>query len=317
MAEEKSRKELLEEPDPFMVFVGKVMTFAKTYQQQIIMAAIALVLVAAVISGMVYFRQKSEDRAAALFGTAVVKYHGIMQSNSSPDFAAYEEVKADFRAVIDQYGSTGAGRAALIKYADICFEMKQYDETIDAYQKALAAFKDQDDFTGLINNGLAYAYEARGDMDEAEKYFNRVLADPHAVAKDHVLFNLARIHEKQGRTDHRAEALKRLVTEYPESIFYQPAKEKMFVPASAEAESAGVPIPTAGGKVPVAIVSEQPKEATAPATQPVEDEGIEISESPESETSEAASPPVEAEGAVAPESGADAPQSPEPEEQGS
>lgn len=302
MAEEKSRKELLEEPDPFMVFVGKAMTFVKTYQQQIIMAVIAVVLVALVIFGVIHFRQKSEDRAAALFGKAVVKYHGAMQSKSKPDFAAYEEVKADFRAVIDQYGSTGAGRAALIKYADICFEMKQYDEAIDAYQKALAAFKDQNDFTGLINNGLAYAHEARGDMDEAEKYFNRVLADPHAVAKDHVLFNLARIYEKQGRTDQRAEALKRLVTEYPESIFYQPAKEKMFVPASVEldAESAGVPLPTAGEKVPEALVSEQPEEATAPATQPVEDEGLEISESPEPETAEVVAPPVEEEGAVEP-----------------
>lgn len=300
MAEEKSRKELLEEPDPFMVFVGKTMTFAKTYQQQIIMAVIAVVLVALVFFGVIYFRQKSEDRAAALFGKAVVKYQGVMQSK--PGFAAYEEVKADFRAVIDQYGSTGAGRAALIKYADICFEMKQYDETIDAYQKALAAFTDQNDFTGLINNGLAYAYEARGDMDEAEKYFNRVLADPHAVAKDHVLFNLARIYEKQGRTDQRAEALKRLVTEYPESIFYQPAKEKMFAPATGEleAESAGVPISTAEEKVPEAIVSEQPEEATAPATQPVEDKGNEISESPEPETADAAAPPGEEEGAVEP-----------------
>lgn len=231
MAEEKSRKELLEEPDPFMVFVGKAMTFLKTYQQQIVMATIAVVLVALVVSGVFYFRQKSEDRAAALFGKAVAKYQGILQKKSG--FEAYEEIKGDFAAIIDQYGSTGAGQAALITYANVCFEMKQYDEAIDAYKKALAAFKDRGDFAGLIHNGMAYAYEAGGDMDAAEKYFNLVLADPHAVAKDHVLFNLARIYEKQGRAEQRTEVLNRIVTEYPESIFHQTAKEKMFVPASA------------------------------------------------------------------------------------
>jgi len=32
MSEEKSRKELLEEPDPFLVFVGRMMEFGKMYQ---------------------------------------------------------------------------------------------------------------------------------------------------------------------------------------------------------------------------------------------------------------------------------------------
>lgn len=281
MAEEKSRKELLEEPDPFMVFVGKVMTFAKTYQQQIIMAVIAVVLVVVVISGVVYFRQKSEDRAAAMFGKAVVKYQGAMRNKAG--FAALEEVKGDLKAVIDQYGSTGAGQSALIKYADVCFEMKQYDEAVDAYQKALSAFKGHDDFIGLINTGLAYAYEARGDVDEAEKYFNRVLSDPQAVGKDHVLFNLARIYEKQGKADQRTDALKRLVAEYPQSIFYQPAKEKISAPAStsSKASAVAVPMPTAGEKAPDEMAPELPEEVMAPAAQPVEEENREISESPE------------------------------------
>lgn len=294
MAEEKSRKELLEEPDPFMVFVGKAMTIVKTYQQQIVMAVMAVVLVALVISGVVYFRQKSEDRAAAMFGKAIAKYQGIMKN--TPGFAALEEVKGDFKAIIDQYGSTGAGRSSLIKYANLCFEMKQYDEAIDAYEKALTAFKGQNDFAGLINNGLAYAYEAKGDVEAAEKYFNRVLSDPNAVAKDHVLFNLARIYENQGRAEQRDDALKRLVTEYPESIFYQPAKEKMFVPVSAARKTGAV-------QIPVQTVPEKVPEAAAP----VEVEMPEISEPVEAEATtvddaEDVALPVEDEGTVVPES---------------
>jgi tetratricopeptide (TPR) repeat protein len=301
MAEEKSRKDLLEEPDPFMVFVGKAMTLVKTYQQQIVMAVIAVVLVALVISGVVYFRQKSEDRAAAMFGKAIAKYQGIMQN--TPGFAALEEVKGDFKAIIDQYGSTGAGRSALIKYGNVCFEMKQYDEAIDSYEKALTAFKGQNDFAGLINTGLAYAYEAKGDVEAAEKYFNRVLSDPNAVAKDHALFNLARIYEKQGRAEQRDDILKRLVTEYPESIFYQPAKEKMFVPVAAAPKTGAiqVPVQTVPEKAPESLISEPPE---APVS--VEAEMPEIMELPGTETTtdddaEDAALPVIDEGAVAPE----------------
>ena len=272
MAEEKSRKELLEEPDPFMVFVGKAMTFVKTYQQQIVMAVIAVVLVAVVITGVFYFRQKSEDRAAAMFGKAIAKYQGLMQNN--PGFAAFEELKGDFKAIIDQYGSTGAGRAALIKYANVCFDMKQYDEAIDAYQKALTAFKGQKDFTGLINNGLAYAYEAKGDVEAAETYFNRVLSDPNAVAKDHVLFNLARIYEKQGRAEQRADALNRLVSEYPESIFYQPAKEKMFAADSSFRGLGAVQIPIQ----PVSEKASESPESEATAVEDAEAEAVPAAE---------------------------------------
>ncbi len=240
MAEEKSRKELLEEPDPFMVFVGKAMDFAKTYQQQIIMAVIAVVLAVLVISGVVYFRHKAEDRAAAMLGKAVLKYQAARQGKEG--FAAYENVKADLKALIDQYGSTSAGRAALIKYGDVSFEMKQYDEAVDAYLKALNAFEGQDLFAGLIHNGLAYAYEAKGDVDAAEQHFNQVLSDPDAVGKDHALFNLARIYQKQDRDDQQAAALERLVSEHPDSIYYQPASEMLNAPIPAAAGAGSTPI---------------------------------------------------------------------------
>ena len=65
MVEEKSRKELLEEPDPFIIFVGRVMTFAKKYQQQIVMAVMAVFIVVVAVSGMVYFKRQAEDNHEA------------------------------------------------------------------------------------------------------------------------------------------------------------------------------------------------------------------------------------------------------------
>ena len=56
MTEEKSRKELLEEPDPFLVFVGQVIEFGRQYQKQLVTAVTSLLLVIIVIYGIVYFK---------------------------------------------------------------------------------------------------------------------------------------------------------------------------------------------------------------------------------------------------------------------
>jgi tetratricopeptide (TPR) repeat protein len=297
MAEEKSRKELLEEPDPFMVFVGKTMNFVKTYQQQIIMAVIAVVLVAVVVSGVVYFRHKAEDRAAAMFGKAVLKYQAARQDKEGS--AAFENVKGDLKAVIDQYGSTSAGRAALIKLGDVSFELKQYDEAVDAYLTALHAFRDQDLFAGLIHSGLAYAYEAKGDMDAAAQHFNQVLSDPDAVGKDHALFNLARIYQQQGRADQRKAVLERLVNDYPNSVFYQLAAEMLAGPVSAAARAVPVPMPTTDERSSEDGIPQTVEDPATSASGPEPDQVEDIPASPEpAESGEVSGPPAEPEGDV-------------------
>jgi tetratricopeptide (TPR) repeat protein len=295
MAEEKSRKELLEEPDPFMVFVGKIMNFVKTYQQQIIMAVIAVVLAAVVVSGVAYFRHKAEDRAAAMFGKAVLKYQAARQAKEGS--AAFEGIKGDLKAVIDQYGSTSAGRAALIKLGDVSFELKQYDEAVAAYLAALNAFKDQDLFAGLIHSGLAYAYEAKGDMDAAAQHFNQVLSDPDAVGKDHALFNLARIYQQQGRTDQRVEALEQLVNGYPDSVFYQPAAEMLAGPVPAATGTVPVSMPTTDERSSEDEISQTMEDPATSASGPEPDQMEDIPAPPEpAESGEVSAPPAVPEG---------------------
>ena len=233
MAEEKTRKELLEEPDPFLVFIGRVLTFVKKYQQQIVMAAMVVFIGAVAMSGMVYYQRHTEEKAADMLGKAILQYNSLVRKDPNilnpkePSAAEYDGAQKAFQEIIDKYGSTGAGKAALLNCADLSYLAKKYDEAIKTYEKALDAFGDQAAFKNLILNGLAYSYEAKQDAENAAKYFNMIVSDESAVMKDQALFNLGRMYEKLGKTEQQTEAYKRIVAEYPDSMYFQLAKEKI------------------------------------------------------------------------------------------
>jgi tetratricopeptide (TPR) repeat protein len=224
MSEEQSRKELLEEPDPFLVFVGQMMDFGKKYQKQILAAIGAVVAVAIVITGVVYYKNLSEDRAATMLGKTTAKYNAIKKDESS--FIAYEEVKKGFKNIAEKYGSTGAGKVALLQYADVCFLTRNYDEAITAYNQALDALG-KTEFKTMILSGLAYSYQEKEDFEQAVKYFKMIMADAAAVMKDQALFNLGLIYGKQGQTEQAKEAFSKIVSEYPESMYFDLASEKI------------------------------------------------------------------------------------------
>ncbi len=224
MKEEQSRKELLEEPDPFLEFVGIMLAFVKKYQKQIIASVSAVVVVAIAIIGVVYYKNQSEDRAAMMLGKTMAKYNAIQKDESA--FIAYEEVKKRFKNISEKYGSTGAGKAALLQYADVCYLTKNYDEAIKSYNQALAALG-KTEFKTLILSGLAYSYEGKEDYEQAVKYFEMIVADAAAVSKDQAFFNLGLLYDKLGKPEQEKEAFRKLVSDFPESMYFDLANEKI------------------------------------------------------------------------------------------
>jgi tetratricopeptide (TPR) repeat protein len=233
MVEDKTRKELLEEPDPFMIFIGRALAFAKKYQQQIIMAAMAVFIAAVAVTGMVYYQRHAEEKAAEMLGKAISNYNSLVRKDpkivnpKEPSAVEYDKAQKMFQEIIDKYGSTGSGKAALLNYADLSYRAKKYDDAIKYYEKALEHFGDQAAFKNLILNGLAYSYEAKEDTENAAKYFNMIVSDENAVMKDQALFNLGRMYEKLGKKEQQSEVYKRIVAEYPNSMYFQLAKEKI------------------------------------------------------------------------------------------
>lgn len=226
MPEDPKKGGYLPQPDQIEQYATRIREFVIANQKAIIFAAAAVVLAAVLIAGVIFFQKRAEENAQALLGEALARMESI-QRGQAPE-TSYEELKPEFKEIIEQYGSTDAAKAALLKYADLCYQTGDYDTAIEMYQEALDAYgKDQAALRALVLNGLAYAYEEKQDYDQALQYFNRVVERGAGAMKAQALFNLGRIYGKTGESGKQREVYERIVSDYPDSMYFQQAKENL------------------------------------------------------------------------------------------
>ncbi len=225
MSEETKRENLLPQPDRIEVYAKRCLEFVRANQKAIIMAVSAVVLVALIITGILYFQKRAEEKAQVLLGKAIARVDALGRSQGAED--EYTKIKPAFKEIIDKYGSTAAGKAARLKYADLCYRTGDYDKAVEMYQAALEAYEDAPDIQGVILNGLAYTYENMQAYDQAARYFKRIIDAEAIVMKDQALFGLARIYGKTGDSKKQQNAYEQLVSDYPDSMYYQLAREKL------------------------------------------------------------------------------------------
>ncbi|MGM0454389.1 MAG: tetratricopeptide repeat protein [Thermodesulfobacteriota bacterium] len=227
MAQDKkqSREELLEQPDAVTLYLQQFAEFIRRYQKQLIVAGVVFVILVLAASGGVYYVNKAEDEASAMLGRAMDRYESVQAQNGDP--AAYEALKKKFKTVMDQYGFTDAGEMARVQYASICYESGEYEKAVEAYETALDEFGGNPQFNDMIVTGLAYAYQATGDYDNAVKYFEKVAEDESAVTRDQALFNLGQLYGRLGKTEQSRKTYEKIVSEFPDSIYVEPAKMEL------------------------------------------------------------------------------------------
>ena len=67
VTKKKTRKQLLKEPDEFITFTGKAITFVTGYQKQISYTLCAIVAIALIFFGYRFFAQRAETKAFSRF----------------------------------------------------------------------------------------------------------------------------------------------------------------------------------------------------------------------------------------------------------
>lgn len=224
MAKKVTRKELLNEPDEFITFSGKLMRFIAEYKLHVSIGLGTLFAVIIIVSGIRYFSLKSDNEAFSVMRENMSKYEELMKDNDPKK--AYQGVKESFENFLNQYsGRTGVklGRAM---FANICYDAGEIAKAIELYEKALADFGNDPVLKVMILNSLAYSYEANKDYDNALKKFEAIASEPDAPMKGEALFNVARLYARKGDNAKSTEAYKKIAAEHSDSVYIQIAKEK-------------------------------------------------------------------------------------------
>ena len=221
----RSRKRDLDSPDEFISFWTKSFDFITAHKVQVscILGVFLIVLIIGVAS--FYYLKKSESKAFSLLQEGIANYQTLLKTEGPEK--AYKGAEKDFERIIKKYSQRQGGILAKLYFADMCYAAKDYDKAIALYNPLLAEFNDEPLLKNLVLNGLGYCYEAKKDYKTASGYFEMVATAPDYPIKDEALFNLGEMYAAAGNKDKSLSAFKKILSDYPESIYTEIVKEKI------------------------------------------------------------------------------------------
>lgn len=225
MAKKVSRKKLLKEPDEFITFTGKLIRLVSTYQKQITIILGIVVSVFLIISIFKFYTNRMENNAFTLLNQANDKYSAVLSSQDAS--TALKEIEKDFEYILSEYSGYQGGKIARVNYAAYCYRAGEYDKASSLYTTALKDFEQNPSYKNLILNGLAYSYKAKKDYENSIKYFEMIASSEIPMLKDEALFNLSKLYLILGKKSKSIEVLSTIVSDYPESIYFELAKAQL------------------------------------------------------------------------------------------
>ncbi len=218
-----------EEQDTFQAGVRKAGKAAITRAPVVIGA---IVLVAGLIAGVVWYRGKAaEDRAVATrvlaTATAAQARPRIQptdpadQKQLPPPNPVFPDDGARAKAVDDtlaqltgELSETDAAKLAELVEAARLMRTSKFADAKAKYEAFLSGNADHA-LSFLAHEGLALALEATGDVDGAVAALEQLAPETGAFYRDQALYHKGRMLEGQGKSDEALAVYKTYVEEYP------------------------------------------------------------------------------------------------------
>jgi hypothetical protein len=231
----KSRKELLHEPDEFMVLSGRLLRFLRTYQQQALYVALGILLLLATVAVLRFVADSNEDKASRMWAQTKASYQAALQEKAAnPAVAEPAEVEAaltavegDFATLFDKYGGKQAGKLARLNYAQLCMAAGKADAALPHFEAMVAAFGNNTAWRDVALSGLAHALAQTGAHAQAAARFEEIVAGGGSAFKAEALFQLGWLYAETGEDEKGRKAYERLVDDYPDSSYAELVGEKV------------------------------------------------------------------------------------------
>lgn len=220
----KSRKELLHEPDEFLVLSARLLKLLRTYQQQALFVALGIFLILATVAVVRFVSNSNEDKASRMWAQVKASYQSILQEKDAEQ--ALAAVEAPYAELFDKYGSKQTGKLAHLSYGQICLTAGKADAALPHFEAALKAFGDDPAWRELALVGLAHALAQTGKHAEAAARFEEIVAGDGSVLKAEALYQLGWLYGQAGDSQKSESAHQRLVAEYPNTSYAQIVREK-------------------------------------------------------------------------------------------
>lgn len=215
------RKKELEQLDPFQENLLKTMAAAKKYQTQLFLVAGAIVIVITVLSGVMYSFKKAEEKASELVSQVLTRYE-----KATKPLAGYDAVKEDFQKIFSAYANTASGKLARVKFAKICYDAAKFGQSYEGYKSSLDVYKNDPAMRNFLLMSLGHVSLERGNVKEAQSYFEKVEKGKSDLLKDEAQFAMAMLYEASNNSAESEKLYEKIATAYEDSMYQDIALSK-------------------------------------------------------------------------------------------
>ena len=238
----RSERHKLKE-NPFATWVGEMSETALDYSRELTWAAVAIVAIVALVVGYNYWRAQAASKAdtelaaaLAVADAAVVPppAPGTPGASQTPQPGTYPTEEAKLEAALPQfldiaqrYPKTRAAATALYHAGATLAQLGRYDDAMARYQQVI------DEGPGTVyaemaQLGLASIDVAKGKAADAVQIYEKLIAAPDTqLPLDGVLVQMARAYQKLGKTDDATRAYRRVLDEFPQSLYAADARQAL------------------------------------------------------------------------------------------
>jgi predicted negative regulator of RcsB-dependent stress response len=183
-----TRKEL-KQPDEFQTILETAGAFLELHIIEVLFAAGALIVIAAIVFGIYYYQAHRARAAAARFDQAMTEFHD----------GKYEAAERDLASLAADEPHRAVGRLAYLYLGNAYLRQKQPAKARDALQHYLSEEKNPL-FRGAALNDLAVTDEKLGDYKRAEEAY-RQASDIEGPGQARAMLGMARMLQKQGKRE--------------------------------------------------------------------------------------------------------------------
>ena len=209
-----SRKDLLKKPDEFITISTRTLNWVKDNYPKVIWIGSGIVFVLVLFFGYSAYRNRQEKQ-------------GHEKYFSSLEVLDPDQKLKKLEEIIKDYPGTKAAYSALVTAGHLYFQKKDFPRAVSSYQTALNKGEFPPAFKTLIQGNLAYAYEQKGDLQQAAKGFSEIAQSNENLLKEDSLINLARVYQKMGKKAEAKATYQNFLKSFPQSIYSKVVKDRL------------------------------------------------------------------------------------------
>lgn len=221
---------------------------AEEHRRGVLTGFVVLLLAAGVLGGVVWYDYQQAEQALKLDREAGRFYATRPSDNAKQAMENLKQAIVLYRRVVKEFPRSAGASHSLYQLGLALEEDNNVAGAIEAYEKFLAKYGDNEALLGLVLQRLGYAFLLKKDPDKAERAFSSVLTVRGALNKDHALFELGKLEETQARPEGAFARYQDLVDGYPHSPLAGEAQVRMRALGVKEAPEGG--IQESGGESP-------------------------------------------------------------------